>query len=93
MVRELELGNRAPSFQSPATLSRVLGVQPYDFFLPAEGAERFDRRKLLGLLKDELQRDIEKRFDKYQRLAVGDAVGRWSLHSIAWRLQGGRHGA
>lgn len=65
MAREMELGNRAPSFRSLGRLSKVLGVQPHEFFLPVEGAERYDRRKLLGQLKDEVQKEIEKRFDKY----------------------------
>lgn len=65
MAREMELGNRAPSFSSLGKLSEVLGVQVYEFFLPMEGAEQYSKRKLLSELKEELQKDVEKRIDKH----------------------------
>jgi transcriptional regulator with XRE-family HTH domain len=65
MVREMELANRAPSFPNLARLCRGLAVQAFEFFLPVEGGEKFSKRQLLGRLRGDILRDLEKRFNQY----------------------------
>jgi len=65
MAREVELGNRAPSFISLWRMCEGLGVQAFEFFLPEEGGEKYSKRKLLGQLKEDVMKDVAKRFDQH----------------------------
>ena len=65
MIREIELGNRAPSFDSLAKLCSVLKVEAYQFFLPPEGVAPFDKRSVLTRLREDILSDLEKRIDLY----------------------------
>jgi transcriptional regulator with XRE-family HTH domain len=65
MIREIESGNRAPSFDSLANLCSALKVDAYQFFLPTEGVTSFDRRNVLTKLKEDLLKDLNRRIEQY----------------------------
>jgi transcriptional regulator with XRE-family HTH domain len=64
MIGEVEAAKRAPSFPSVEKLAKALGVQPYEFFLPAKGAEGFSKKRLIAGIKADIAKVLDKHFEQ-----------------------------